>query len=104
MTVNRGEVWMVDTPYGEKPYLVVSNQTRNRNLGSILCARVTTSPNRPDIPSIVSIEARGAVVGSVLCDDIVQVEKTRLKRRMSNSFPPREMERFCKGIAAAFGC
>lgn len=95
---------MVDTPYGEKPYLIVSNQTRNRNLDSILCARVTTSPNRPDIPSIISIEARGAVVGSVLCDDIVQVEKTRLKRRMSNSFPPTEMERFCEGIFAAFGC
>jgi mRNA interferase MazF len=104
MTVNRGEVWMVDTPYGEKPYLIVSNQQRNRNLDSVLCARVTTSPRRPDITSIVPIQVRGQVVGSVLCDDIVQVEKSRLKRRRSNAFPPGEMARFCEGIAAAFGC
>lgn len=95
---------MVDTAYGEKPFLVVSNQQRNRNLDSVLCARVTTSPNRPAIPSVVPIEFGDEVVGSVLCDDLVQLEKGRLKRRMSNAFPPSEMARFCVGLAAALGC
>ena len=35
-TVNRGEVWWVETDYGDKPYLVVSNMHRNRNLDTVL--------------------------------------------------------------------
>lgn len=103
--VNRGEVWMVDTPYGAKPYLVVSNQQRNRALDTVLCVRITTSPNRPDLDSVVPIEDRGgSVVGRVLCDGIVEVRKDSLKTRKSNAFTPSQMKRICDGLAAALGC
>jgi mRNA interferase MazF len=52
-------VWWVGADYGDKPYLVVSNMHRNRNLDTVLAARVTTSSNPPDVDSIVPIEQRG---------------------------------------------
>ncbi|MEN8234400.1 MAG: type II toxin-antitoxin system PemK/MazF family toxin [Actinomycetota bacterium] len=103
-TVNRGEVWWVETDYGEKPYVVVSNMHRNRHLETVLAARVTTSTNPPDIDSIVPIEHHGTVVGRVLCDEIVLVSKRDLKRRASNAFAPRQMQRVCDGLNAALGC
>lgn len=97
---------MVDVPEagGEKPFLVVSNNVRNRQLDSVICARVSTSPNRPaEIPSIVPIEDRGAVVGKVLCDDLITVKKHRLKRRVG-ALPPRVMVDVGKGLRSALDC
>ena len=95
---------MVDTEFGPKPYLIVSNQSRNRALGTVLGVRVTTSPNRPDIPSVVPIESKGNVVGSILCDEISLLSKEQLRSRMANSFPPREMQRVCVGLRSALDC
>lgn len=96
---------MVETPYGLKPYVIVSNQQRNRTLGTVLCVRVTTSPNRPDLDSVVPLEDRsGSVVGRVLCDGIFEVHQDKLKERKSNAFTPRQMKRICDGLAAALGC
>jgi mRNA interferase MazF len=96
---------MVDTHYGPKPYLVVSNQQRNRTLDTVLCVRITTSPNRPDLDSVVPLEDRnGTVVGRVLCDGIFEVHKDSLKERKSNAFTPRQMKSICDGLASALGC
>ena len=65
----RGAIYRFDMGYGDKPWLVVSNNARNRNLGSVLVVRITTS-QKPDLPSIVRIPPGNPVVGSVLCDDI----------------------------------
>ncbi len=102
--VNRGEVWTVDTEFGPKPYLIVSNQPRNRNLDTVLGVRITTSPNRPSLPTIVPIEVRGTVVGSVLCDEITLLHKDELRGRMSDAFPPKEMGRICEGLIQALAC
>lgn len=102
----RGQVFMVDVPEagGEKPFLVVSNNTRNRNLDSVICARVSTSPDRPaDLPSIVPIEDRGAVVGNVICDDLLTVRRNRLKRSVG-ALPPRVMAEVGKGLRSALDC
>jgi mRNA interferase MazF len=102
--VNRGEVWWVDTPYGNKPYLVVSNRQRNHNLDTVLGARITTSTSPPELDSVVPIEAQGRIVGRVLCDQMTLLPKVRLIRRASNAFTPRQMESICKGIRAAVAC
>ncbi|HEY5890983.1 MAG TPA: type II toxin-antitoxin system PemK/MazF family toxin [Acidimicrobiia bacterium] len=105
MTVNRGEVWMVKTPYGEKPHLVVSNQLRNRTLATVLCVRITSSPNPPALPSVVPIEDNsGSVVGRVLCDQIYVLEKEQLSRRISNGLTPNQMDRVCMGLRSALAC
>ena len=97
---------MVEVPEagGERPFVVVSNNVRNRNLDSVICARVSTSPNRPvDIPSIVPIQDRGAVVGKVLCDDLVPIFKTRLKR-LQGALPPHVMTAVDAGLRSALDC
>lgn len=65
----RGQIYWLDLGYGEKPWLVVSNNSRNRALGSALVAHVTTTP-KPPLPSIVELEAGDPLVGSVICDDL----------------------------------
>lgn len=105
MTINRSEVWMIDTPYGEKPHLVVSNQQRNRALSTVVCVRITTSPSPPSIPSVVPIEdPSGAVVGRVLCDEVFTVPKDQLTRRISNGLTPHQMDRVCLGLKSALAC
>jgi mRNA interferase MazF len=102
----RGQVFMVriEALKAEKPFLVVSNNTRNRNLSSVICARVSTSPGRPtEIPSVVPIEDKGAVVGSVLCDDLVAIPKVRLTRRVG-ALPPYVMREVNKGLRSALDC
>jgi mRNA interferase MazF len=97
---------MVDVPEagGEKPFVVVSNNVRNRNLDSVICARVSTSPNRPvGIPSVVPILDRGAVVGKVLCDDLVPIRKARLKR-LQGALPPHVMAAVGAGLRSALDC
>ncbi|MDK8796706.1 type II toxin-antitoxin system PemK/MazF family toxin [Corynebacterium sp. MSK044] len=69
MTFLRGQIYWLDLGYGEKPWIVVSNNSRNRALGSALVARVTTS-HKPPLPSIVELDSQDPVVGSVICDDI----------------------------------
>ena len=105
MIVNRGEVWMIDTPFGEKPHLIVSNQQRNRALDTVVCVRITTSPNPPSIPSVIPIEDQGgSVVGRILCDELFTIGKAQLSRRLSTGMLPRQMDRVCVGLRSALAC
>lgn len=69
MAYVRGQVFWADIGAGRKPYLVVSNNPRNRNLGSALVVRITTTP-KPALASIVALGPADPLVGRVLCDDI----------------------------------
>lgn len=75
----RGRVYMADLGHGEKPYLVVSNNARNRKLQDCLAVRITTTV-KPDIMSIVVLSPIDPLVGRVLCDDIVAVYRDELRR------------------------
>lgn len=69
----RGHViWFELGDVGRKPAVVVSNNARNRALGSALVARITTSP-KPRLSSIVELSAPDPVTGRVLCDDLIEV-------------------------------
>ena len=51
----RGRVYWADLGHGEKPWVVVSNNARNRALESVLAVRVTTTMSGPDLPTIVPL-------------------------------------------------
>lgn len=69
----RGQVVQADIGLAEpKLFVVVSNNRRNRNLGQVLAARLTTTP-KPRIPSIVPLSHDDGLSGSVVCDDIVEI-------------------------------
>lgn len=75
----RGQVFRVDLGHGPKPWLVVSNNARNRNLESVLAARVTTTRKHAPIPTVVPLAAAEPLRGFVLCDDLVQLYRDELR-------------------------
>lgn len=73
----RGRVYRVNIGDGLKPFLIVSNNRRNSQLADVLAVRITTSV-KPQMPSIVVLSPQEVVVGRVLCDDLLTLEKWEL--------------------------
>jgi mRNA interferase MazF len=69
----RGQVYRVALgSIGLEPYVIVSNNRRNRLLDSALAMRVTTT-DKSHIPTAVPLNSDDPVVGYVLADDIVEI-------------------------------
>ena len=69
----RGQIHRVSlTSAGPKPYVIVSNNVRNRKLDSVLAVRVTTT-DKAGIPTAVPLTASDPLVGFALADDIVEI-------------------------------
>ncbi|KAA2266108.1 type II toxin-antitoxin system PemK/MazF family toxin [Solihabitans fulvus] len=74
----RGQVYRVDLGHGPKPWVIVSNNVRNRQLDDVLAARITTT-DKPVLPTVVRLSsADQPLVGSILADDIVQLYRDEL--------------------------
>jgi mRNA interferase MazF len=99
----RGNVYAATLPHigQEKYFLVVSNNQRNRALGTALAVRLTTS-EKPPLSSIVELGAGEIFVGRVCCDD-VEVLYPEDVRINSGALTPGAMRRVEQGICAAFG-
>lgn len=69
----RGQVFRVDLGHGGKPWVVLSNNARNRNLDTVLAARITTTGKNAHIPTVVELGLGDPLVGYVLVDDIAQL-------------------------------
>ena len=74
----RGQVFRVDLGHGMKPWLVVSNNQRNRHLESVVAARITTTDRHAHVPTVVPLSSGDPLVGHVLCDDLVQLYRDEL--------------------------
>jgi mRNA interferase MazF len=77
----RGQVFRVDLGHGPKPWLVVSNNQRNRHLDTVIAARITTTALRAHLPTVVPLTPDDPLVGYVLCDDLVQLHRDELDSR-----------------------
>jgi mRNA interferase MazF len=71
-------VFWVDLGHGEKPWLIVSNDARNRNLETCLAARITTTTKHADHPTVVPLPPGEPLAGNVVVDDIVQLDGDEL--------------------------
>ncbi|MGH8962210.1 MAG: type II toxin-antitoxin system PemK/MazF family toxin [Jatrophihabitantaceae bacterium] len=78
----RGQVFRVDLGHGPKPWLIISNNARNRNLESVLAARITTTRKHAAIPTVVPLSGSDPLTGFVLCDDLVQLYRDELAAPM----------------------
>ncbi|MGH3976636.1 MAG: type II toxin-antitoxin system PemK/MazF family toxin [Pseudonocardiaceae bacterium] len=47
----RGQAYRADIGFGSKPWLVVSNNHRNRALSDLLAARITTTERHAHLPT-----------------------------------------------------
>lgn len=101
MTYARGTVVYADLGYGEKPWLIVSNNARNGALGSALVVRITTS-GKPPLDSIVELtSADHPLVGRVLCDDVETLWDDD-STRPGGALSPETMMRVDRGLRVAF--
>jgi len=78
MTALRGQLFWVDLGHGRKPWLVVSNDARNRNLETVIAARVTTTQKHAAGPTVVPLSPEDPLVGHILVDDLVQLYEDEL--------------------------
>ncbi len=97
----RGRVYAATLgEHGEKYYLVVSNNRRNRALGDALAVRLTTTA-KPVMPSIVELGSAEAFTGRVLCDDVVALYADDITRDLG-ALSSAAMSRVNAALAAAF--
>lgn len=96
----RGVVYRMDLGHGAKPWLVVSNNQRNRALDTVLVARITTTL-RP-LPTRVDLTAEDVLAGQVLCDDLEQVYGNELGERLGALSAP-TMRRVREGLRIGLG-
>lgn len=99
MIPTRGRVYWADVGYGDKPFLVISNNTRNQKLDSVLAVRITTS-TKPELDTVVPLSPADPVVGSILCDDVVQIWRDEIRREGGALSLP-TMMRVATGLMAA---
>lgn len=96
----RGRVWFARTQFGEKPFVVVSNNRRNEALPSVMAVRITTAP-KPALPSIVQLRGQ-PVQGAALCDEIATLRRSDLVRD-AGALSERAMRAIDAGLKAALG-
>lgn len=81
----RGHVYRVDLGYGAKPWLVVSNNARNRVLFTVLAVRVTTIAK--PLPTWVSLTPADPLTGHVVVDDLEQLAGDELGEHLGALAP-----------------
>jgi mRNA interferase MazF len=75
-TLQRGQVYRCDLGYGPKPWLVVSNNSRNRLLDDVIAIRLTTTVR--DLPTWVKLSPGDPLAGYANADCIEQLRKDEL--------------------------
>lgn len=88
----RSNVYRVDLGHGRKPWVVLSNNSRNRSLETVLAARITTTTKNAQLPTVVSLTAADPLNGYVLVDDIVQLYHDELTEPLGSLSPPTMQE------------
>jgi mRNA interferase MazF len=76
VTPQRGQVYRCDLGYGLKPWLVVSNNSRNRLLSDVIAMRLTTTAR--ELPTWVKLSPADPLTGYANADCIEQLGKDEL--------------------------
>lgn len=88
----RSQAYWVDLGHGLKPWVILSNNSRNKNLDTVLAARITTTSKHAHVPTVVPLTAADPMVGYVLVDDIVQLYHDELIESLGTLSPPTMVE------------
>jgi mRNA interferase MazF len=98
----RGRIYgaVLNEGVGEKFYIAVSNNSRNKLLPSFLGIRLTTTA-KPQLDSIVRLEhGDGPWCGHALGDEIVEIYRDEVTRELG-ALPPATMRRVGNALRAA---
>ncbi len=99
----RGRIYRAQPPGFRSPhhFLVVSNNTRNRALGSALVVRFTSTP-KPSLDSIVVVPESEVLRGWIVCDDIYELFDDEVLGD-SGALSPDCLRQVDAGLKAALG-
>ena len=73
----RGQVYSIDFGDGPEPWVVVSNNVRNRQLREVLGAPIADS-TEVDLATVVALHPTDPVAGVVLADEIERLHRHKL--------------------------
>lgn len=96
----RSQAYRVDLGHGAKPWVILSNNSRNRNLDTVLAARITTTGKNAHVPTVVALSAADPLVGFVLVDDIVQLYHDELTESLG-TLSPSTMQEISRALRIA---
>jgi mRNA interferase MazF len=94
----RGQVYRCDLGYGLKPWLVVSNNARNRLLSDVVAIRLTTTAR--DLPTWVKLSPADPLAGCANADCIERLAKDELGEYLG-ALSPGSMRAVNQAIAIA---
>ncbi|MGH3921245.1 MAG: type II toxin-antitoxin system PemK/MazF family toxin [Pseudonocardiaceae bacterium] len=97
-TPQRGQVYRCDLGYGLKPWLVVSNNSRNRLLSDVIAIRLTTTAR--ELPTWVKLGADDPLTGYANADCIEQLGKDELGDYLG-ALSPESMRKINQALALA---
>jgi mRNA interferase MazF len=83
----RGQIFSADLGYGLKPWLIVSNNARNRNLDSVIAVRITTTRKHAYLPTVVPLSGTDPLTGYVMVDDLMQLDSNELSTHLGALTP-----------------
>ncbi|MFI6165831.1 type II toxin-antitoxin system PemK/MazF family toxin [Nocardia sp. NPDC051052] len=83
----RGQIYRADIGHGAKPWLIVSNNRRNRQLPSLLAVRITTTDKYVDLPTVIPLSSDDPLVGYIVADDLQQLHRGELKAHLGTVGP-----------------
>ncbi|RJO69158.1 type II toxin-antitoxin system PemK/MazF family toxin [Nocardia panacis] len=83
----RGQVYRADIGVGPKPWLIISNNSRNRSLSTVLAARITTTSKGAELQTWVQLSSADPLVGYVVADDLMPIRKIRLQSLLGTVAP-----------------
>jgi mRNA interferase MazF len=96
VTPQRGQVYRCDLGYGRTPWLVVSNNSRNRLLSEVIAIRLTTTAR--DLPTWVKLSQADPMTGYANADCIEQLGKDELGEYLG-SLTPASMRNVSQALA-----
>jgi mRNA interferase MazF len=91
----RGRVYRADLGFGLKPWLVVSNNARNKAIDDCLVVRITTTERQ--LPSWVELTQNDPLVGFVNCDDLGPLYKDQIGEDLG-ALSPETMMRVAQAL------
>lgn len=101
--MQRGEIWFVATPGGDRPVLVLTRDPVADRIGSVVVAALTRT-RRGLVSELALHAADGVPTDSVVnFDNIHTVPRDRFRRRVA-ALPAARLSEACRVLQAATGC
>ncbi|GAA5075154.1 type II toxin-antitoxin system PemK/MazF family toxin [Nocardia iowensis] len=87
LAATRGQIYRADIGHGPKPWLIVSNNRRNRQLPRLLAVRITPTDKYASLPTVVPLSTGDPLVGYIVVDDLQQLRRDELKELLGTVAP-----------------